>query len=520
MRSILIMTILAAALLSWPGADARGTEVDGTIKLGGVIIDEQAGDLAAVQETYNLEEGFSFTQLRLNGNFDPKTYFSLDLANVNLRNRRGEVEFRVPSLLRFYGRYDQWRQVFDPERTVTSDRKDWRFGAIVTPKRWFTLYADYGYVSRDGDRLAFPAGTASVFGTRYDYALHTFRVEGEVHQGPRTFALAYDRSDYRDGLSEVADRKGFVASGRVFTPCRFDERLTHFVRAAYGQSELDYSGLDYTIQNIQYTGVFGPIYRVQLRYSFFANRTDDESTELKTDDFRHDVDATYFHRYGSVFAGYGYETNDDDRSLTSYNLYTVGGSFNYRQRVNAKIEYASRNKKDLEKLTLLKDVESSRFRAKVAVQPMDRLTVGADAKQRRRDFPDIGVEAEGLSAVGFAKYEYEGWGSLGGEYTYAADEYEDLAGDYETESHIVTSRVVFDRLPGVRLGGGLTYLDVGKDLDIEKSIGFVEAEYTFREDYHLELKYNVYNYDDYIILDRYYTANVVWINVAYDFRTP
>ena len=35
-------------------------------------------------------------------------------------------------------------------------------------------------------------------------------------------------------------------------------------------------------------------------------------------------------------------------------------------------------------------------------------------------------------------------------------------------------------------------------------------------DYHVEVKYNVYNYDDYILLDRYYTANVVWVNVAWD----
>jgi hypothetical protein len=31
------------------------------------------------------------------------------------------------------------------------------------------------------------------------------------------------------------------------------------------------------------------------------------------------------------------------------------------------------------------------------------------------------------------------------------------------------------------------------------------------------VKYNVYNYDDYLILGRYYTANVIWFNVGYAF---
>ncbi len=45
---------------------------------------------------------------------------------------------------------------------------------------------------------------------------------------------------------------------------------------------------------------------------------------------------------------------------------------------------------------------------------------------------------------------------------------------------------------------------------------FVEGMYTVLDDYHIEVKYNRYEYDDFILLDRYYTADVVWINVAYD----
>jgi len=80
----------------------------------------------------------------------------------------------------------------------------------------------------------------------------------------------------------------------------------------------------------------------------------------------------------------------------------------------------------------------------------------------------------------------------------------------------VTGRVDFERIKGIRLAGGVTYLNVRRDLDLEKSLVFAEGVYTLRDNYHLEVKYNVYNYDDYVLIDRYYTANVLRINVAYD----
>jgi hypothetical protein len=61
-------------------------------------------------------------------------------------------------------------------------------------------------------------------------------------------------------------------------------------------------------------------------------------------------------------------------------------------------------------------------------------------------------------------------------------------------------------------------MDIGEDLNIEKSMISMDGSYTFLRNYRIEAKYNVYNYDDYILLDRYYTANVVWFDIAYNFH--
>jgi hypothetical protein len=144
------------------------------------------------------------------------------------------------------------------------------------------------------------------------------------------------------------------------------------------------------------------------------------------------------------------------------------------------------------------------------------LAVGGSVNVHERQYPDIDVESEGESWGARGRYMHDVWGGVSVDYVFSDEQYLDRVADFAANSHIVTGRIDVARLQPLRLAGGITYMDIGKDMDIEKSILFVEAEYAFLNDLHVEVKYNVYNYDDYILLDRYYTANVVWLNVAYD----
>lgn len=507
--SLIAMTLLAA-FVEPPVAAG----VEGRVRIGGVILDE-TGDRSAVQETYNVYDGFSLTQIRLQGRATERSHFTVDLRDINLDSRQGDFTFLMPGAMKVSARYDQNRQVFDPERAVNSERKDWGVAVSATPKRWLTLSGSYAALARDGDRLSFPAGTASVLGTRYDNSLQTGQITVQGQKDRRGGAVTYRISDYTDELNAAANRKGHIVSARLWAPDPFFDKVQHFLRGAYGIRKLTTNELDYTLANVQYTGIANLGAAWQLRYRFNANRIDNESTRLKTDRFQNDVDATYFYKYGRLNGGYGYEINDDDHRLTSYHSWRAGMDFRHG-KVLAKVHYAGRVKKDQEELTLLKDVEASRVRGSLEVRPLDALVVGGAYARRDREFPDIGVEMNGDVASGFGRYERTGWGSVGADYSYSVDEYRDLVGNFDTDSHIVTGRAEIIRVKNLRLGGGLAYLDIGKDLNIEKSSIFAEGAYTILRDYQIEVQYNVYNYDDYILIDRYYTANVVRINLVYN----
>jgi len=524
MRMTTITTLLAT-VMTFAAIPSEAGTWDATLKAGGIVLDEE-GDLSTVQETYNIHDGFALSEIKLSGAPNPDNYLSLDLRNINLDGRQADFLYRRPGMLRVTASLDEHRQVFDPQRAVSSNRRDWNFGARVTPVKWLRLAGFYRMMTRDGDRLSyptgtttpFPGGTESVLGTGYDYTLNSGGVSAEVRKDRRGFAVDFRGSDFSDDLNPDADRTGTVLSVRAFSPCLLYDKLTHLVRAAYGKSNLPTKDVDYTLTKFQYTGVVRPLSRFEFKYNFDAQRVDDEATGIKTDRFQNVVDATYFHANGSVFAGYGYENNDDDNVLTSYHSWRAGSTFR-NDTYTAKVDYAGRIKQDDEKLTLLQDVEASRLRAQVDIKPATGLDLGAAFNDRSRDFPGIDVTSEGQTISSTAGYSYPKWGRVSGTYTYTKDQYEDRAGTYDVNSHTVTARVDFERIPDLRLSSGVTYLKAGKDLDIEKSILFFEGFYTMQDDLHFEIKYNVYNYDDFILLDRYYTANVVWFNVAYDLHS-
>lgn len=508
----LVLLVLGAATTALAGS------LDGTIKLGGIFKDETEGsDLSVMQETYNIYDGFNFTQLKLNSHLGGKHFLKLDVEEANLDSRRGRIGYYLTDLFEVTARYDRYRMIYDRDGSTESERENWRLGAKLTPADWLRIIGNYSIQSRDGSRLGDPGGDQSFLGSTYDYDLQTGYFEAEARSGPRAFALGYEMSRFEDRELAVADRKGDIMSARLSTPCYlFPEVLTHFLRGSYGKQEMQEVDTQYELSTFQYLGILKPARAWQLKYRFFFSRVDNEVTRLKTDNIRNDADLVWYNDLGSLFGGLGYVTNDDDRTLTENVVWRLGANVGSGKMIRGKVSYASAHKTDQEHLTLLKDIESSRFKASISSQPIDPLTLGVGYADRIREFPIIDVKATGQRYSAYGHYKWSGWGGLHLDFAYANDEYEDTAGGFHAEHYSMTGRLDFTKVKDLRLSFIGTYLDIGKDLDTEKSILGFEGEYAFMDDWFVEAKYNAYNYDDYILLDRYYTANVVWVNLGYN----
>lgn len=511
---ILATTATLACLLG-PPATAFG-ELGGTVQLGGIVKDEE-GDRSTMPETFNLEEGFTFSRIDLDGSVGRGAFFHVDVRDVTRLGGRARADWRMTGLGKLWFRYHRHRQVYDADGAVHSDRHDYRGGMTVTPAGWLSVGGHYAYQERDGERLAHPERTESFLGAGYDYQLNTGRVEVDLHRDGRHAVVSYDLTKFSDAASSLHEREGRQIGLRLTgTDPHFGDLLSHQLVLERGEQELVEAGTKSTLSALQYLGTARPIRDLQLRYRLYLARTDDEASGLETDHTRNDVDLTWYGGFGQFHGGFGYVTNDD-RHLTSRHAWRVGAKLHHERQLRLKADYAASEKQDDAARTLLKDSESSRLRISLEGDPVPWVTVGAGFQDRSREFPLLDVEATGRRWHAFGRVHEPGHGALHVDYSHSDDEYTDLAGGFRAASHALTARLDVEYFDRLRLSAGATWLDVGQDLDIEKSILMFEGRYDLLDDYFVEVRYNVFNYDDFVLVDRYYTANVVRFDAGYRF---
>jgi hypothetical protein len=518
--------VLATALAD--NARAQTWNWDGKLRVGGIFLDE-TGDRTTMQETFNIYDGFSVSSIYLNGYRDPKTHLLLDLSDINLGDRHGNLEYRQSGLLRFRSRYDESRYVFDPVGNVDATRRDWWSSLMVTPNKSVWLSGDYELQKRRGDRLGYTGEPVGWMGTAYDNNLNRWQLRAQAQQSSTGIGgtVTYDGVKQTDAIDSARERSGYVVSGIVHVPGFYIKRLTHVARAYIGRSELPGAGnLGYDLKGVQYTGILDAYRWARVRYQFYSSRIDDEATHLRTDNITHDVDLTLrWKNLASVTGGYGWEALDDDRSATTAN--TWRGDLvvhDAKNIITARAAYSVRNKDDDFNTTLLKDTEYDRQMASIDVRPWKNFTVGGSVADRTRKMPDIGSRAEGLVAAGHATWsgaptgdEKLVTGDVGVDYSFSDDDYTNIWGEEHIITHAVTGHVgaVLDQ--NIDLKVAVTFLKMEEDFDVQKSILSFAAGYRFDNGFLADVQYNIYNFDDYLIASRYYTANAVWVNVGYEF---
>jgi len=526
MRRLMIAIALLAVSVSLAAAADSDSHWDGRVRLGGVWLD-QTGDESTMPETYNVYDGFFLSSIYLKGQANARTHLMLDLTDINQDNRKGVLDLRYTGALHLLSRYTESRWVFNPTGNVDASRKNWFTNLSWTPYKFLWFSADYNLQARDGNRIGLNPGQEGWLGTQYDSKLHRYRIEGQARASNGIGGtVAYDGVMQRDALDPNLERDGYVASAMFHLPGYYVKNLTHVVRGAFGRSEVRQSGLGFDMKNFQYTGVWRALDWLRLRYRFYGSEIKDEATTFHTNNFRHDVDGTFSYRIAALMLGYGWEALDDDRATTTTNKFRGALSLHaLDNKISGRIAYDGLDKNDEENSTLLRDSESQRLDVRVDAHPINPITVGARYSNREREYPDLGTKSEGIAATAYAGWNKLATGDLiavtevGVEYTYGDEEYTNLWGVQRIASNAVTGRVGLTVWENLDLTGSFTYLSMEEDLDLDKSIVSVGAAYRFPRGILADVKYNVYNYDDYLLIDRFYTANVIWFNVGYAFST-
>jgi hypothetical protein len=500
---------------------------EGRVRVGGILMDD-TGNKSVMQDTYNIFEGVSLSSLHLNGQFDPRNHLLLDLTDINLGDRRGQLDVRRAGTLHLLSTYAESRYVFDASGNIDARRRNSLNTLTYTPSRWLWLSGDYNLQTRTGDRVPLNPGPPGWLGYAYDSKLHRWRGEAQMRASSGIGGtVAYDGVRQNDALDDRRERSGYVVSAILQVPHLVIPRLTNIVRGAIGRSELPYSGLGFDLKNIQYTGLLDATRMLRLKYRFYGSSIDDEATRMRTDNFIHDVDVSARWHRALASAGYGWEALDDDHAVTTSQTWRGALSLSTAEnKVSGRVAYSARNTDDEESTTLIKDTELARLDVRLDARPKPTVSIGGRVANRDRRMPDIASEANGWTGTAYATWRYEHFGDkgvvagdVGADYTYADDDYDLTTGHEQVTSNAATARVNVTYHDRIDARASVTYFEAGHDLDIHKSILSFGAGYKFAKGFSADAQYNAYNYDDYLVIARYYTANVVWLNVGYAFST-
>jgi hypothetical protein len=100
-----------------------------------------------------------------------------------------------------------------------------------------------------------------------------------------------------------------------------------------------------------------------------------------------------------------------------------------------------------------------------------------------------------------------------GGYSYSRGDYDNNDAEFEFTSQQVYLNIDSKAYRGFVAGFGLSYFRNKLDLDDESVNMSFRGSYRFKGGNRVELVYRVFNFDDFTILDNYYTENIIEFNL-------
>ena len=523
MKRLLLLLALLTALPF--GLVAHAQSYSGQVSLGFVWMDEE-GDLSVNQPTFNQYEGVAFSLRQFRYGFKDGTYVFGDLKNLTLNNRNLRAGVSRPGL--FYLSLDskQYRRIYSADGGNATQRAVSGGQAWVQPHRNVKVFGGYSLTYRRGSfvelyELGGPPPARAV-----DFKNRWYNAGVVVGERLRSIELEYKGQSYTDalGVSDDYTTRRYRISGRSAVP-RYENL---WVNAGYELYQRQRQTLGDSLNtNLGWGGL-----RLNLkdgwtaRYSFVWDRSRATSEPVATDNIVNSfvAEKTFAQRAG-VGAGYRYQLKDDVFHELSGHSFFASGWIRPMPKLDLRADLGTSSLDDKENTTITGDQDFTRFRVAATYHDTPgRLRIRYENREQTRD--DIGstIDVDRLGADLTLKREK--YGTLTLSYNNIQGEYIDVANTFEMDDHLFDGLLESATWHGVQALFGGTYLSSKGDLDTERFSVKAGGRYTFAKRYTLEAIYTAHNFDDFVdannpgLYTRYYTANIVEVNLISELGTP
>ncbi len=508
-----ITTTLFALIALLVVASALSAADSGTGKIGfGYVFMDEEGSRAVNSETFNTYEGVALSMYDWRYNWENGTTLKANLNNITLNNRDLRLWIGKPGRFSLSATNNQYRRVYSDSADDYTRRRSTNVQAMFEASRYLKVFGGYGRTDKHGtDFFILPAINDTVHRST-DYGYKTYNVGTQMGDRYGLVRAEYRHFDFTDNTSAATDRKA--------------DQLDLYTSS--------------TVPSMKWLYLAGGL---NLR----KDKVESTNTELKTNQWWGGAKAylcpTLLLDYRLVFATT--KRNSPQRTIDNLqNVVSLGKTWN--RWGGLRVGYENRISDDFVNRT-----SSDGLLANAWLRPDMHWYFKAAISTRKADVTDgvtlLGDESRTNHAVS-ALYSNEKWGSLGGrweghirknddinsrtEYNVLSSElnlsdakkgrmtvtYSYYVGTYRNQSentsyefadHVLSGHAYPVSLGKLTVDFGGTWYRSKRDQDMEKLSGDVGVAYLLQPTLHLEARYRVYNFDDFLFTDRYYTANIV-----------
>jgi len=508
-----IFIIISLSLLWLVAVNVLASNGEGTVKIGYVFMDEE-GNQSVQQSTFNQYDGLGLSFERFHYNFDNGLRLRADLKHITLNNRNLSLGVEKSGLFGIRAYNNQYRRTYNFEGSTFTRRHRTGASAWFIPHKYVRVFGGGTYVGKSGRMSDFFNLNQPEVLEDVDYTQFSYKIGLRANYRGRMFQAEYRAADYKDDINDSRDQKRYKIRLTAIASVPHYEWL--ILSGGFQHFETKYNKTDYKISaNTVWGGTTVKLPKhFTVSYKFYFDRTGSDSDLVATDNLSHAFFAGHVWpgRVG-VTIGYQHDVNDDAVDATKADGMYFSGWVKPVKRLDFRAEHGFRKEEVDEGARLLGDEDRNylKISGKYRLADYGSLTARYANKNRKNDQlgSDIDFQRVALDAsVSIAEY-----GTLSAGYAYATGEYENDESMFEFADHLLHGDINSAEYYNVTAGFGVSYYRSKQDLDVESYNLRFTGTYRFMKTHRLEITYNVHNFDDYLIADNYYTANIVEVNL-------
>ena len=509
---------------------ASGQSGSGDLRFGYVFLD-RAGNESVYQPSFNLYQGVAVSLDNFRYLFKNGLQVNADLMNASLKNRNLRLGLTKPGLFGADFANNQYRRVYDFNGANFTRRNQTGVNLWGYPVKYVRLYSSGHFINNSGEITDLFQEDIINIPTRVDYDQMDYTFGARFNYRGRMLESSYKLVDYSDAINELNDQKRDQVRADALLPVPRFEWLILSGGFRWFRTEYDKRDLKLTSTTVRGGALLTPPERLgalhdfSLNYMFFFNRAGSDLDLVKTDNLSQAVYATYSRpRSFGLTAGYQVDVNDDFDKEINANSYYGAGWIYPAERLEVRGEVGFRAEEVDEGTRIFGDVDRSRYKfsGKYRVSAGTSFGFKLENRMRKFDRPDVGIPGDppapdtkvNFSQVtGIVDHKLFDRIDLAAGYTFSKGDYTDTQQKFKFSDHSLRFNAGLAEYRNFTLGAGVIFYKSQRDLDVETSNLWFSGGYKLRSGIRVEAKYNVYNFDNFLADDQYFTENIVELNL-------